>query len=131
MPPAPYYTPNEAAEEIGVTPRSVYTWLYSGELKATQRGQFWRISPRNLVAFKRRRMRQRHGRKPAWLRAAQAAKAPAWVNRGVARGKLGDWAAAVQDLEEALRLQPNASWANEARKALATARAKLAEQRTD
>ena len=75
MPPTPYYTTIEAAEELGVTQRSVYSWLYSGELKATQRGKFWRISPRNLAAFKRRRLRQSFGPKPAWVRAAVAAQA--------------------------------------------------------
>ncbi len=71
MTPVPYYSPAEVAEELGVTLRSVYTWLWEGSLKATQRHSSWRwrISPGNLAAFKRRRMRG-PGRKPAWVRAA-------------------------------------------------------------
>ncbi len=69
MPPARYYTPAEVAEELGVSPRTVYTWLWEGSLKATQRHTSWRISPGNLAAFKRRRMRG-PGPKPAWVRAA-------------------------------------------------------------
>ena len=38
-----YYSPEEAASLLGVTRRTIYTWLKTGKLPARQFGRTWRI----------------------------------------------------------------------------------------
>lgn len=45
------YSVNEVAEFLGVTTRSVYNYLLSGQLKGVKMGKFWKISDRNLSDF--------------------------------------------------------------------------------
>ncbi len=43
-----YVTPDEAASALGVTRRSVYNWVRSGELPAKKIGSVWRINRQDL-----------------------------------------------------------------------------------
>lgn len=44
-------TPEEAAERLAVSPKTVRDWLRSGELKGVKVGRLWRIRPTDLEAF--------------------------------------------------------------------------------
>ncbi|MDK2784542.1 MAG: hypothetical protein PWQ41_1294 [Bacillota bacterium] len=44
-------TPEEVAERLAVTPRSVRIWLRQGKLKGVKAGRLWRIRERDLEAF--------------------------------------------------------------------------------
>lgn len=46
-----YLTPEEVAEELRVTRRTVYEWLGTGRLKAYRAGNFWRITREQLERF--------------------------------------------------------------------------------
>lgn len=45
------YTPLEAAEVLKLTRRTLYSYLKSGQLKATKIGRGWRITQKNLEDF--------------------------------------------------------------------------------
>ena len=45
------YTPEEAAQLLKVTRRSIYTYLKSGKLEAVKIGNGWRISQKALEKF--------------------------------------------------------------------------------
>lgn len=45
------YTPEEAAQLLKVTRRSIYTYLKSGNLEAVKIGNGWRISQEALEKF--------------------------------------------------------------------------------
>lgn len=45
------YTPEEVAERLRVTRRSIYEWLKSGRLKGLRAGQYWRVTESDLLAF--------------------------------------------------------------------------------
>ena len=56
MPPEPYYTVNEAAAELEVTPRWIYEILLNGRLAGYQpNGRHWRIRPAALQKYRKRR----------------------------------------------------------------------------
>ena len=60
MPPEPYYTPNEAAEQVDVSPRWIYELLLTGKLAGYQpNGRHWRIRPRELRRYERERQRRK------------------------------------------------------------------------
>jgi excisionase family DNA binding protein len=64
---ANYYTPEEVAEELRVTRRTVYEWLRTGRLRGLRAGRWWRIRPEDMDAF----LRETNGRperKPLVLR---------------------------------------------------------------
>ena len=47
-----YYTPQEVADSLKVTRRTVYTWISSGQLQANKAGpKEWRITRAQLDAF--------------------------------------------------------------------------------
>jgi excisionase family DNA binding protein len=54
-----FYTPEEAAERLKVTRRSVYAWLLSGRLKASKAGDTWRIAEPDLIEFMKTRKADR------------------------------------------------------------------------
>lgn len=45
------YTPEEVAERLWVTRRSVYGWLKSGRLRGLRAGTRWRIRPEDVESF--------------------------------------------------------------------------------
>ncbi len=45
------YTPEEVAEKLKVTRRSVYEWLLKGRLRGLRAGDTWRIAEADLMAF--------------------------------------------------------------------------------
>ena len=45
------YTPEQLAEQWGVTRHTVLTYLRTGKLKGFKVGRFWRIRERDLSAF--------------------------------------------------------------------------------
>jgi excisionase family DNA binding protein len=45
-----YYTPEEVAEELRVTRRTIYSWLKSGRLPGVRVGRGWRIRAQDLEA---------------------------------------------------------------------------------
>jgi excisionase family DNA binding protein len=45
------YTPEEVADRLKVTRRSVYEWIKRGRLKGLRAGQYWRVSESDLLAF--------------------------------------------------------------------------------
>lgn len=45
------YTPEEVAEKLKVTRRSVYEWLLKGKLRGLRAGDNWRIAETDLMAF--------------------------------------------------------------------------------
>jgi len=45
------YTPEEVAERLKVSRRSVYVWLLSGQLAGLKAGHGWRIQERAIVDF--------------------------------------------------------------------------------
>ncbi|MCG0278535.1 MAG: helix-turn-helix domain-containing protein [Thermanaeromonas sp.] len=44
-------TPEEAAEILAVSPKSIREWLRQGKLKGVKAGRLWRIRERDLEAF--------------------------------------------------------------------------------
>jgi excisionase family DNA binding protein len=48
------YTPEEIADKLKVSRRSVYHWLTSGKLNGLKAGQYWRITEEDLITFMRR-----------------------------------------------------------------------------
>jgi excisionase family DNA binding protein len=48
-----YRTPEEIAEELQVTRRTVYGWLRSGRLRGVRAGRGWRIRPEDVEVFLR------------------------------------------------------------------------------
>ncbi|AFV10552.1 excisionase-like protein [Thermacetogenium phaeum DSM 12270] len=44
-------TPEEAAELLAVSPKSVRKWLWQGKLKGVRVGRLWRIRESDLEAF--------------------------------------------------------------------------------
>jgi len=44
-------TPEEAAERLAVSPKSIREWLRQGKLKGVKAGRLWRIRERDLEAF--------------------------------------------------------------------------------
>jgi excisionase family DNA binding protein len=55
------YTPEEVAEKLKVTRRSVYEWLLRGRLRGLRAGDTWRIAEQDLMAF----LENRVARQPA------------------------------------------------------------------
>jgi excisionase family DNA binding protein len=45
------YSPDEIADRLKVTRRSVYHWLNSGKLNGLKAGQYWRITEEDLIGF--------------------------------------------------------------------------------
>lgn len=45
------YTPEEVAEILHVTRRTVYGWIKSGKLKASKVGRGWRVKREELDSF--------------------------------------------------------------------------------
>ena len=43
-----YYTPEEVANLIKVSRKTIYNWIQEGRLKAVKIGHFWRISESEL-----------------------------------------------------------------------------------
>jgi excisionase family DNA binding protein len=52
--PETLYTPEEAAAQMRVSQRTVYTWLRSGELRGLRAGRAWRIRHEDMQAFMER-----------------------------------------------------------------------------
>jgi excisionase family DNA binding protein len=48
------YTPEEIADKLRVSRRSVYHWLTSGKLDGLKAGQYWRITEEDLISFMKR-----------------------------------------------------------------------------
>jgi excisionase family DNA binding protein len=48
-----YYTPDEVAEKLRVTRRTVYSWLATGRLLGLRAGRGWRVPSENLETFLR------------------------------------------------------------------------------
>lgn len=46
-----YFTPEEVAEQLKVTRRSVYRWLHGGKLRGLRAGGLWRICEEDIEAF--------------------------------------------------------------------------------
>jgi excisionase family DNA binding protein len=46
-----YYTPEEVAQELRVTRRTVYEWLTTGRLRGLRAGSRWRIRPEDVESF--------------------------------------------------------------------------------
>lgn len=46
-----YLTPEEVAEKLRVSQRTVYEWLRNGRLRGLQVGRWWRIRPADLEEF--------------------------------------------------------------------------------
>jgi excisionase family DNA binding protein len=44
-------TPEQVAERLQVTERTVYGWLRRGKMPALKLGRLWRIRPEDLEAF--------------------------------------------------------------------------------
>jgi excisionase family DNA binding protein len=45
------YTPEEVAEKLKVTRRTVYQWLLDGKLPGLRAGDKWRVAEDELMAF--------------------------------------------------------------------------------
>ena len=45
------YTPEQVAEKLQATRRTVYRWLVSGALRGMRAGEGWRIAEADLMAF--------------------------------------------------------------------------------
>ncbi len=45
------YTLDEVAEALRVTRRTLYSYIKTGQLKATKIGRFWRVSEDSLRTF--------------------------------------------------------------------------------
>lgn len=50
-----YLTPADIADELGVTRRTVYEWLLTGQLEGLRAGRSWRVTREALDAFMRQR----------------------------------------------------------------------------
>ncbi len=48
-----FLTPEEVAEQLRVSRRTVYAWLHSGRLRAAKAGKHWRIRPEDIETFLR------------------------------------------------------------------------------
>jgi excisionase family DNA binding protein len=60
-----YLTPEQVAEQLGVSIRTVYEWLLAGRLKGLKAGRLWRIRPADLEEFMTPRTGpRREGEKP-------------------------------------------------------------------
>jgi excisionase family DNA binding protein len=46
-----FYTKKEAAEVLGVHPRTIERWLLAGKLKGARLGKSWKISNDDIQAF--------------------------------------------------------------------------------
>lgn len=46
-----YRTPDEVANELRVTRRTVYEWLRTGQLHGRRAGRGWRITEEDLLRF--------------------------------------------------------------------------------
>ncbi len=46
-----YFTPEEVADSLKVTRRTVYNWLHSGALKGVKAGVSWRVAQSQIDAF--------------------------------------------------------------------------------
>jgi excisionase family DNA binding protein len=46
-----YYTPEEVAQELRVTRRTVYEWLTTGRLRGMRAGNRWRVDVQDLETF--------------------------------------------------------------------------------
>lgn len=49
-----YFTPDEVAEDLGLSRRWVYEMLRRGKLAGYHKHRSWRIRPAELVAFRKR-----------------------------------------------------------------------------
>ena len=47
----PIYTPEEIADKLKTTRRTVYRWIDNGDLKAFKAGKMWRITRVDLEEF--------------------------------------------------------------------------------
>jgi excisionase family DNA binding protein len=45
------FTPEQAADYLQVSSRSVYRWIHTGRLPARKVGRLWRITEADLAAF--------------------------------------------------------------------------------
>lgn len=43
-----HFTPEEVAENLKVTRKTIYNWIHEGKLQAVKVGHFWRISETEL-----------------------------------------------------------------------------------
>lgn len=43
-----YLAPDEVATSLGVTRRTVYNWMRTGELPATKIGRTWRVTQQDI-----------------------------------------------------------------------------------
>lgn len=46
-----YLTPNEIADELSVTPKTVREWLRNGQLKGIKVGSSWRVKYDDYIKF--------------------------------------------------------------------------------
>ena len=46
-----YLTPEQVAQRLQVTERTVYSWLRSGRINAFKLGRLWRITEKDLETF--------------------------------------------------------------------------------
>lgn len=46
-----FLTPEEAADRLAVSPKSIREWLRNGKIKGVKAGKLWRISPQALDEF--------------------------------------------------------------------------------
>ena len=46
-----FYSLEEIADMLQVTKRTLYNYIYSGKLRATKVGKYWRVSPESLQTF--------------------------------------------------------------------------------
>ena len=60
--PPPAYLPQEIAQILNVSLRSVYRWIENSTLKSTKCGGICRITPQALKAFVQRRQTSPDGR---------------------------------------------------------------------
>lgn len=44
-------TPDEAAERLAVSPKTLRDWLRTGALRGVKVGRLWRVRPTDLEAF--------------------------------------------------------------------------------
>lgn len=51
------YSPEEIADRLKVSRRSVYQWLNSGRLNGLKAGQYWRITEEDVIGFMKQQKR--------------------------------------------------------------------------
>ncbi|MBO8183419.1 MAG: helix-turn-helix domain-containing protein [Archaeoglobus sp.] len=51
-------TPDEVAERLAMSSKTVKDWLRSGKLKGVKLGKFWRVRPEDLDEFIRENIRE-------------------------------------------------------------------------